>query len=148
MEVDYGAQFALAAVSLAAGLFLGVLYDVMRLVRAPFGKAGVFMSDLSFCVIFTLSVAVLLYNYWSGKLRVYPFLLCFCGLVVYRLTLGRLTAYIAVSIKRLISPRLAYLRLAVKGYILRRKLLAEASRGFGIRLKKEKRECQEEQSRT
>ncbi len=138
MEIDYRAQFVLAFVSVPAGVFLGAVYDVFRLLRIPFGKLGVFVTDLLQAVLCFFTVQVLLFNYWSGKIRLYPFIICFVSLVIYRLTVGRLLTAVAFKIKAFVSPRISYRVSAVKGYFYKKRLLKYAINGFGIKLPRRK----------
>lgn len=134
MEVNYRAQFILALASVPAGLLLGALYDILRLVRIPFGRIGVFFTDLIQAFVCFFSVQILLFNYWNGKIRLYPFIICFASLVLYRLTLGRLFTAVASRIKAYVSPRLSYRVAAAKGYFYKKRLLKYAINGFGIKL--------------
>ena len=146
MEVDYRAQFILAFMSVPAGFLLGAVYDVLRLVRIPVGKIGVFFTDLLQAFLCFFAVQILLFNYWSGKIRLYPFVICFVSLVVYRLTVGRFLTAVALRIKAYISPRLSYRVAAVKGYFYKKRLLKYAINGFGIKLPRRKRSGKENTS--
>lgn len=146
MEVDYRAQFVLAFMSVPAGIFLGTVYDLFRLVRIPFGKVGIFFTDLLQAFLCFFTVQVLLFNYWSGKIRLYPFIICFVSLVAYRLTVGRLFTAVALRIKAYVSPRLSYRIAAVQGYFYKKRLLKYAINGFGIKLPRRKRSGKENTS--
>lgn len=139
MEVDYRAQLLLALYSVPTGLFLGAVYDVFRLARLPFGKIGVFFTDILQTFLCFLAVQILLFNFWNGKIRVYPFLICFLSFVLYRATIGRLTTAAYLKLSSYIKPRLLYKVAVVRGYIYKKRLLKQASVGFGIKLPRRKR---------
>ena len=139
MEVDYRAQLLLALYSVPTGLFLGAVYDVFRLARLPFGRIGVFFTDILQTLLCFLSVQILLFNFWNGKIRIYPFLICFVVFVLYRATVGRLTTAAYLKLSSYIKPRLLYNLAGVRGYIYKKRLLKQASVGFGIKLPRRKR---------
>lgn len=139
MAVDYRAQLLLALYSVPLGFFLGAVYDIFRLVRIPFGKLGVLVADTLFAFACFVSVQILLFNFWSGKIRLYPFVICFVSLVLYRVTIGRMFTAVGIKISSYITPRVNYVLRAVKGYILKKRLLSYAAGGFGIKLPRRKR---------
>lgn len=139
MATDYRAQLILALCSVPLGFFLGAVYDILRLVRIPFGKLGIFVADTLFAFACFVSVQILLFNFWSGKIRLYPFIICFVSLALYRVTLGRLFTAVGIKISSYITPRVRYRVCAVKGYILKKRLLRYAAVGFGIKLPRRKR---------
>ena len=139
MEVDYRGQLLLALYSFPTGLLLGAVYDILRLFRLPFGKIGVFISDILQTFLCFISVQILLYNCWNGKIRVYPFFICFIGFVLYRATLGRLFTAVFIKLSSYIKPRILYRIAMVRGYIYKKRLLHKAAHGFGIKLPRRKR---------
>ncbi len=139
MEVDYRGQLLLALYSFPTGLLLGAIYDMLRLFRIPFGKAGVFITDILQTFLCFLSVQILLYNFWNGKIRVYPFLICFFSFVLYRATFGRLSTAVFKKLSSYIKPRILYKVAAVRGCIYKKRLLYKAAHGFGIKLPRRKR---------
>lgn len=138
MEINYQAQFLLAYTSFLAGLLLGLLYDILKIVRFPFGKIGVFFSDILQTVVCFFTVQVLLFNYWNGKIRLYPYVVCFSALILYRITLGKLTSYLFTKIRSFLSPRFNYCVSAITGYIIKKRQLRKAAHGFGIKLPRRK----------
>lgn len=139
MEVDYRGQLLLALYSFPTGLLLGAVYDILRLFRLPFGKIGVFITDILQTFLCFISVQILLYNCWNGKIRVYPFFICFIGFVLYRATLGRLFTTVFIKLSSYIKPRVLYRIAMVRGYIYKKRLLRKAAHGFGIKLPRRKR---------
>lgn len=139
MEVDYRGQLLLALYSFPAGLLLGAVYDIFRLFRLPFGKIGVFITDILQTFLCFISVQILLYNFWNGKIRVYPFIICFISFVFYRATLGRMFTAVFVKLSSFIKPRVLYRAASVRGYIYKKRLLYKAAHGFGIKLPRRKR---------
>lgn len=139
MEVDYRGQLLLALYSFPTGLLLGAVYDILRLFRLPFGKIGFFITDILQTFLCFISVQILLYNCWNGKIRVYPFFICFIGFVLYRATLGRLFTAVFIKLSSYIKPRVLYRIAMVRGYIYKKRLLHKAAHGFGIKLPRRKR---------
>lgn len=133
MEIDYKAQTLLAIYSVPVGFLLGAVYDVFRLVRLPFGKIGVFITDVIQVFLCFFSVQILLYNFWSGKIRIYPFVICFIGMVIYRITVGRAVTALFIKLNSYITPRILLQYYRVKGYIIKKRLLKQAVKGFGIK---------------
>ncbi len=133
MQIDFRFQLLLALYSFPAGVLLGALHDIFRVIRLPFGKIGVFVTDTLQVLVCFFTVQVLLFNFNSGKIRFYPFVFCFIGLVLYRTTVGRLFTAVAVKLASYISPLIKLALLAVKGYILKKRLLRAATGGLGIR---------------
>ena len=120
MEVNYRGQLLLALYSFPAGLLLGAVYDIFRLFRLPFGKIGVFITDILQTFLCFISVQILLYNFWNGKIRVYPFIICFISFVFYRATLGRLFTAVFIKLSSYIKPRVLYRIAMVRGYIYKK----------------------------
>ena len=139
MEVDYRGQLLLALYSFPTGLLLGAVYDILRLFRLPFGKIGVFITDILQTFLCFISVQILLYNCWNGKIRVYPFFICFISFVLYRATLGRFFTAVFIKLSSYIKPRVLYRIAMVRGYIYKKRLLYKAAHGFGIKLPRRKR---------
>ncbi len=139
MAVDYRAQLLLALYSVPLGFLLGAVYDILRLVRIPFGIVGTFFTDILQAFACFASVQILLFNFWSGKIRLYPFIICFVSLLLYRVTLGRMFTAVGIKISSYITPRVNFALRAVKGYILKKRLLRYAAVGFGIKLSRRKR---------
>lgn len=84
------------------GAMLGLLYECVRVVKMLLGieRAGrggkillfvyLFFTDLAFCLLFALSAVLLTYNVSGGVFRGCVYVCMVLGLVIYRLTLGRL----------------------------------------------------------
>lgn len=84
-------QFALS------GIVLGFLYDILRFIRTAFsvGNVFTFITDF-FAMIFSGLVLMLLsVDTPTGRLRLIYVLSAVFGMVLYLITIGRLTAFLA-----------------------------------------------------
>ena len=84
-------QFALS------GIVLGFLYDILRFIRTAFsvGNVFTFITDF-FAMIFNGLVLMLLsVDTPTGRLRLIYVLSAVFGMVLYLITIGRLTAFLA-----------------------------------------------------
>lgn len=82
--------------ALAAGVALGIYYDVFRLLRrvARFDRVSVMMQDLIFWLtsaVFVFFVCVKLNN---GYIRIYFVMLAMLGWLIYFMTAGKLAFFI------------------------------------------------------
>lgn len=78
---------------LVCGFLMGIIYDFFRFLRFVFrNKAAVFLLDFFFFVLYSLLFFILLLGYNNGTVRAIYFTAYFLGLVVYILTVFRLTA--------------------------------------------------------
>ena len=113
MELSQRVLALLFLSSTALGVALGVLYDVMRLLRVLCGeelgsartvpqKILLFWEDLTFAVLSAVSLIILLYYVNDGVFRAWAVCGMACGFFVYYHTLGRLVTRFATAIARLI----------------------------------------------
>lgn len=78
---------------LVCGFLMGIIYDFFRFLRFVFrNKAAVFLLDFFFFVLYSLLFFILLLGYNNGTVRAIYFTAYFLGLVIYILTVFRLTA--------------------------------------------------------
>ena len=108
MEISQKLLCFLFLASFATGAFLGIIYDLLTLIRllaglspvAPkvsaerfkraCGLALLFLGDLCFMLLCGVTLVLLLYFINDGGFRFLAPLGMSCGLFVYRVTLGRL----------------------------------------------------------
>lgn len=92
MELTFAEQSLAFLFSIILGVFLGVIYGVFKFVRVAFNlkKAAVFLADFLFMIICAFSLFFLSLGYIDGFARFYTFFGATLGLLIYRLTLGRL----------------------------------------------------------
>ncbi len=78
--------------SLMLGVFLGVVYDVFRLVRIvlPKNNTVIFFEDIIFCLFATFSFLLLAFNFGSGRIRGFAAAGTVVGFSLYYSTLGKL----------------------------------------------------------
>ncbi len=62
-------------------------------------RALIIAEDILFCLICALTEVLLFYHLNDGLIRVYGLILSLLGLILYRLTLGRLVLYCAKKLK-------------------------------------------------
>ena len=91
-------QFALS------GIVLGFLYDILRFIRTAFATGAVFafITDF-FAMIFSGLVLMLLsVDTPTGRLRLIYILSAAFGMILYLITIGRLTAFLAGAVAKLV----------------------------------------------
>lgn len=121
MYIDYRLHFLLALWSLLCGGFLGAVYDVFRSGRRA-GRAWLFVSDLAFSVICTVTMLLLFFNLSFGRMRAYSFLLVLVGFLLWRASFGKL-----------FFPLLCRVRRACRDLV--RRILSAAKRKFCLALR-------------
>ena len=89
--------------------------------------AVVFVTDLFYCVLFSLSLVLLLYEYNDGAWRLSVPLLALLGLAVFRVTLSRLLSGLSALAAYALAVLLAYCRALAR--LLVRTLLRLLQRG-------------------
>ncbi|MCL2095468.1 MAG: spore cortex biosynthesis protein YabQ [Oscillospiraceae bacterium] len=97
--------------SCAVGGFLGVFYDVFRIIRIAFnsGWLSVFFQDIIFCVLSAFSVILLVFYTNSGTVRWFSMLGCFMCFVLYHVTIGRIIMFLSKKIIDSIKKALGFL---------------------------------------
>ena len=104
MELWVSRQAFEFALSMVLGAGLGVLYDILSLIRAVFRRGWLVtaVADLLFCLF--VAVTLFLFNliFVSGILRWYIVLGCAGGASIYFLTLSRVFRVLAHSITVLV----------------------------------------------
>lgn len=140
MFQDRGAAFL---ASLLTGALIGLVYDVFRIGRVVFGggRIKLFLEDLLFSVMSALIFAVFTFNATMGVVRMFAAIGALIGFFAYRFSLGLFTAYVAVTLKRLLTPPIKRTLQRFKGvcglvsakcYTIRctRRMIAKAEKGF------------------
>lgn len=99
--------------SLLLGVFLGVVYDVFRLIRIilPKNNTIIFFEDILFCMFSTASFLILAFNVGSGRIRGMAAFGTLFGFSLYYSTLGKLVykanekiiSFIKKMIRRVVS---------------------------------------------
>ena len=108
------------------GVALGVIYEGVRIakmllgigqdgrVRKVFSHVFMFFTDLGFCLLFAFCAILLTYNISGGVFRGCVYLCMGLGLIIYRLTLGRLTERIELYLTGIIRKMIkSIIRLAL-----------------------------------
>lgn len=96
MSNEYLLHMALAVWSLIVGAFLCAVYDVFRLFRLRKKQNAIvlFICDLIFCLIATVSLLILFFNLSYGRMRMYALVLAVVGFLIWRLTVSRLVMHL------------------------------------------------------
>lgn len=126
--IDLSQEIILSLIlrSFFTGAVLGLLYECVRVVKMLFcinrstrgGKILLFIylffTDLAFCLLFAFCAILLTYNLSGGVFRGCVYVCMALGLMIYRLTLGRLAERIERVITNIIrKASRAILRLVV-----------------------------------
>lgn len=114
MEIDYSLHFILFFASIISGAFLGLVYDIFRVSRMFFlkNKIVILFEDLLFCLICSISLILIFYNYSNGKMRFYAFVGAIGGFCAYYFTLGKFTKSVCERVYAYVSPK--FIRLKCK----------------------------------
>lgn len=118
--------------SAACGVCLGVLYELVRFarclmsptrgravgIRAVFAAAVTFITDLLFLILFAVCGILITFEICRGVFRGIVYVSMAVGLLIYRCTLGRLTArivrWIAITLKKILKRVLGILILPLR----------------------------------
>jgi spore cortex biosynthesis protein YabQ len=94
--VDLSVQFENLMPAIGLGFVLGMVYDVFRFIRQIFsnGKIIVFITDMIFVLVCTLSSFLLFLAVNSGRIRGYLIVFEVLAATIYRFTAGRLIFFI------------------------------------------------------
>lgn len=100
MNVNISHQIITSLYALLLGAALGVVYDVFRVLRLVGFKAFmlVFLEDILFFAICTISLFSFYMQFSDGKFRIYIFILAILGFIIYFLTVGKLVFFIIQKI--------------------------------------------------
>ena len=87
------------------GFFLGILYDIVRFFRTALGTGKIFrfISDFVIMIISGLIVFYHSLDTPTGNIRIIYVFAATAGMVFYLITIGKITAFIARLLGRLIS---------------------------------------------
>lgn len=95
MEGGLHIDIALAVWSVVTGCFLCCVYDVFRIsrLRKKQNFIVLFLCDMAFCGIATVSMLVLFFNLSFGSPRFYAFLFALAGFLAWRFTISRFVMF-------------------------------------------------------
>lgn len=143
MILSLNAQALLFASTVAVGAMLGLLYDMLRILRKAIPHKSFFVQieDLLYwlTVIFVMFFFMLHKNY--GEIRAFSVFGAFLGMAVYFLTVSRLILLVSEQIIRgLTYLVLLFFRIVLTPFrlvwLLVRKPVGKANRFFRTRIKK------------
>lgn len=105
MNVTLSGQLYEFGIALLMGVSFGILYDVfkvLRLIGLDF-KVAVFIEDLLFFLIATVTVFSYYMQITDGKFRIFPLISALLGFILYSITLEKLVFFVICKIYKLIS---------------------------------------------
>lgn len=104
MELTFAQQSTAFLFSFLLGVSSGLLYGILKVFRVFFcsGKVSVFIIDFIYMIIVSLSLFCFSIAYINGSVRIYLYLGCLLGFIIYRLTLGKLLWIVMYPIMRFI----------------------------------------------
>lgn len=120
-------EIELFVVSLFAGVFLVVAYDVFRCIRILIKHNAFFtaLEDIIFWLIAAITIFFVLYTFNDGSIRAYSILGMLIGMLVYSNTISRafiylfakITQYIGKTIKKICAYILKPIKLFRKNVL-------------------------------
>ena len=92
LELTFIQQSIAFSYSLLLGIILGIVYEVFKIIRLALcsNKYSVFIVDIIYMLIASLSLFVFSIAFLQGYTRIYLILGSFFGLFVFKITIGRL----------------------------------------------------------
>lgn len=116
MELNFYQQSIAFLWSIPLGVAIGIFYGIIKFIRTAFDfkKTATVIADIIFML--TLSIAIYLFSiaYILGFVRIYVFIGCMIGFLLYRLTLGRLLTRIYSPIVKFISKLIDIISTKIK----------------------------------
>jgi len=100
LNVAVSHQLLTSLYALLLGAALGVVYDIFRSLRLVGFKTFVlvFLEDVLFFAICTISLFSFYMQFSDGKFRIYIFIFTFVGFIIYYLTVGKLVIFLIQKI--------------------------------------------------
>lgn len=116
MELTFYQQSVAFMYSVLLGLALGVIYGVLKIIRIAFfsNKISVFISDIFFMLVAAMSVFYFSLAFLYGYIRIYVFIGCITGFLLYRCTLGKVTSMLYCPLINFIKKILGKIKLKLK----------------------------------
>lgn len=117
MIVSVSEQLCVFALAALMGAALGVLYDVFKVMRLVGlnSRVLIFLEDILFFAISTVTVFSFYMQITDGKFRVYPLIAAALGFLVYFLTVEKLIFFV---IKKLYSALSSFFGFVYKKTVL------------------------------
>jgi len=96
LELNFYQQSIAFLWSIPLGIVIGILYGIIKFIRIAFNfrKTSTIISDVAFMLISTVAIYLFSIAYIQGLVRIYVFIGCIIGFLIYRLSIGRLIARI------------------------------------------------------
>lgn len=137
MTVKFGPDITYFLWSLAAGIVLAVIYDIVRVIRRMVNVPDlvVNLTDIMFLIFSAVVAIAAAYLFNNGELRIYS-LICMAGIfMVYKILIGDLIVKYTVRVLRFAGRTIAKLILIIilpfeKIFVILHKLLKSLSNGI------------------
>ena len=165
IEIAISQQCRYFLYSIIFGIVLAVIYDIFRIIRIAFKHSAivVFFEDILYCLIWTLSLIMLIFCANYGVIRWFSLFGSIAGFYIYYNTIGRIVislanviiSFIKKVIMSIVRPIVRFTKFIYKisrrwlfeikqkykilynllrDRVLKRKLIKSAQRGFGLKL--------------
>ena len=105
MELNFYQQSIAFLWSIPLGVAIGILYGAIKFIRTAFDfrRIATIISDIVFMLISTVVIYLFSIAYIQGFVRIYVFIGCIIGFLIYRLSIGRIITKIYSPIISFIS---------------------------------------------
>lgn len=105
MELNFYQQSIAFLSSIPLGVAIGIFYGIIKFTRIAFDfrKTATIISDIIFMLLSTVALYLFSIAYIQGFVRIYVFIGCSIGFLLYRLSFGKLLTKIYSPIIYLIS---------------------------------------------
>ncbi len=96
MEITFIQQTTAFIWSVVLGLCLGAVYEGIRILKTAFsfGKGIVFAVDFLFMFMSVICAFLLSVSFLSGYVRLHPVFGCLSGVILFRITIGRVMSQV------------------------------------------------------
>jgi spore cortex biosynthesis protein YabQ len=118
LEISIEQQLVVFLLLIVLGFISGLLFDLLRGCGKgfEFSKSIIFLTDLVFCILFTLVVSRVLYRLNWGELRFYVFLALLLGIIFYYGLCSRFVYHIAKHFSKIIYRKALNLQKRWQGF--------------------------------
>ena len=120
MELSFAQQSTAFLYSVPLGASLGVIYGIIKLLRASLTpkKHTVIALDIAFMLLCSLSIFFFSLGMLDGYIRIYVIIGAMFGFFIYRLTIGKL-------LQRLLDPIIAVIKRIIVSIFTKIKIFAK-----------------------
>lgn len=93
------------------GIFIGVLFDIFRILRKSFKTADIltYIEDISFWILTGLILLYSIFRFSNGEIRFYMFLGVFIGCLLYMLIFSKY--FVTINVKIITTIKKAVIKI-------------------------------------